>query len=157
MNEEVSVKQLKTNRHAKIKSIIESQKIETQDELAAALRASGIEVTQATVSRDIKELMLIKVPDAAGRYYYAFPKDQNALLNSGRMERILQDSVLNLRAGGNLVVIHSLPGAAPSVALALDYMKWPEVLGTVAGDDTIFVAVDKPENTDVFIGRFGKK
>ena len=65
MNEEVSVKQLKTNRHAKIKSIIESQKIETQDELAAALRASGIEVTQATVSRDIKELMLIKVPDAA--------------------------------------------------------------------------------------------
>ena len=106
MNEEVSVKQLKTNRHAKIKSIIESQKIETQDELAAALRASGIEVTQATVSRDIKELMLIKVPDAAGRYYYAFPKDQNALLNSGRMERILQDSVLNLRAGGNLVVIH---------------------------------------------------
>ena len=75
MNEEVSVKQLKTNRHAKIKSIIESQKIETQDELAAALRASGIEVTQATVSRDIKELMLIKVPDAAGRYYYAFPKD----------------------------------------------------------------------------------
>ena len=152
MNEEVSVKQLKTNRHAKIKSIIESQKIETQDELAAALRASGIEVTQATVSRDIKELMLIKVPDAA-----AFPKDQNALLNSGRMERILQDSVLNLRAGGNLVVIHSLPGAASSVALALDYMKWPEVLGTVAGDDTIFVAVDKPENTDVFIGRFGKK
>ena len=103
MNEEVSVKQLKTNRHAKIKSIIESQKIETQDELAAALRASGIEVTQATVSRDIKELMLIKVPDAAGRYYYAFPKDQNALLNSGRMERILQDSVLNLRRqfGGN--------------------------------------------------------
>ena len=95
--------------------------------------------------------------DAAGRYYYAFPKDQNALLNSGRMERILQDSVLNLRAGGNLVVIHSLPGAASSVALALDYMKWPEVLGTVAGDDTIFVAVDKPENTDVFIGRFGKK
>ncbi len=69
MNEEVSVKQLKTNRHAKIKSIIESQKIETQDELAAALRASGIEVTQATVSRDIKEFMLIKVPDAAGRYY----------------------------------------------------------------------------------------
>ena len=93
MNEEVSVKQLKTNRHAKIKSIIESQKIETQDELAAALRASGIEVTQATVSRDIKELMLIKVPDAAGRYYYAFPKDQNALLNSGRMENLCLNSL----------------------------------------------------------------
>ena len=161
MNEEVSVKQLKTNRHAKIKSIIESHKIETQDELAAALRASGIEVTQATVSRDIKELMLIKVPDAAGRYYYAFPKDQpkdqNAMMNSGRLERVLQDSVLNLRAGGNLVVIHSLPGAASSVALALDYMKWPEVLGTVAGDDTIFVALDKPESAEVFIGRFAKK
>ena len=157
MNEEVSVKQLKTNRHAKIKSIIESHKIETQDELAAALRASGIEVTQATVSRDIKELMLIKVPDAAGRYYYAFPKDQNAMMNSGRLERVLQDSVLNLRVGGNLVVIHSLPGAASSVALALDYMKWPEVLGTVAGDDTIFVALDKPESAEVFIGRFAKK
>ncbi len=158
MTEEVSVKQLKTNRHAKIKSIIELQKIETQDELAAALRDSGIEVTQATVSRDIKELMLIKVPDAAGHYYYAFPKDQNALLNSGgRLERTLQESVLNLRSGGNLVVIHSLPGAASSVALALDYMKWPEVLGTVAGDDTIFVAIDKPENTSVFISRFNKK
>ena len=78
---------MKGIRHGKIKEIIEHSKIETQEDLAAALRHDGIEVTQATVSRDIKELMLIKVPDAEGNYHYAFPKEHNMLLTPGRLER----------------------------------------------------------------------
>lgn len=148
---------MKGIRHGKIKEIIEHNKIETQEELASALRRDGIEVTQATVSRDIKELMLIKVPDAEGNYHYAFPKEHNLLLNPGRLERTFQDSIIGMRASENLVVVRSLPGTAQSVAYAIDYMKWPEVLGTVAGDDTIFVAVDSKDNTVTFMERFNNR
>ena len=134
---------MKGIRHGKIKEIIEHSKIETQEDLAAALRHEGIEVTQATVSRDIKELMLIK--------------EHNMLLTPGRLERTFQDSIVGMRASENLVVIRSLPGTAQSVAYAIDYMKWPEVLGTVAGDDTIFVAVASKENTATFMERFNNR
>lgn len=148
---------MKGTRHGKIKEIIENNKIETQEELATALKQDGIEVTQATVSRDIKELMLIKVPDAEGNYHYAFPKEHNMLLTPGRLERTFQDSIVNMRASENLVVIRSLPGTAQAVAYAIDYMKWQEVLGTVAGDDTIFIAVDSKENTITFMERFNNR
>ena len=113
---------MKGIRHGKIKEIIEHSKIETQEDLAAALRHDGIEVTQATVSRDIKELMLIKVPDAEGNYHYAFPKEHNMLLTPGRLERTFQDSIIGMRASENLVVVRSLPGTAQSVAYAIDCM-----------------------------------
>lgn len=132
---------MKITRHAKIKQIIDHKKIETQEDLAAALRAEGIEVTQATVSRDIKELMLVKVPDANGHYHYAYPKDQNVLLTTERLERTLQDSILSVMCSSSLVVVHSLPGTAQAVGYAVDYIQWPEVLGTIAGDDTVFLAV----------------
>lgn len=148
---------MKGNRHDKIKEIIECKKIETQEDLAKALRGEGIDVTQATVSRDIKELMLIKVPDAEGHYHYAFPKEHNLLITPGRLERTFQDSIVGIRASENLVVIRSLPGTAQSVAYAIDYMKWPEVLGTVAGDDTIFIAVDTKDNIKKFIERFNNR
>ena len=147
---------MKSTRHSKIKDIIENRKIETQDDLAEALKQEGIVVTQATVSRDIKELMLVKVPDAVGHYHYAFPKEHSTMLTPGRMERTFQDSIVGMRASENLVVIRSLPGTAQSVAYAVDYMKWPEVLGTVAGDDTIFVAVENKADTKKFIERFNK-
>ncbi len=145
---------MKMTRHAKIKEIIDKSKIETQDELAAALRAEGIEVTQATVSRDIKEMMLVKVPDANGHYHYAYPKEHNMLLTPGRMERTFQDSIVSVRATDALVVIRTLPGTAQAVAYAIDYMKWPEVLGTVAGDDTIFVAVESKDAVPILVHRF---
>ena len=148
---------MKIARHEKIKEIIESMVIETQDDLAQALRNSGIDVTQATVSRDIKELMLIKIPDASGGYRYAFPKEHGMILSQGRLERTFQDSIIGMRASENLVVVRSLPGTAQSVAYAIDYMKWPEVLGTVAGDDTIFVAVDSKDNTVTFMERFNNR
>ncbi|HIU63857.1 MAG TPA: arginine repressor [Candidatus Avacidaminococcus intestinavium] len=137
---------MKVSRHEKIKEIIEAQVIETQDDLAKALRNSGIDVTQATVSRDIKELMLIKIPNAFGGYRYAFPKEQGMYLSQGRLERTFQDSIVSLAVSENLLVVRTLPGTAQAVAYGIDYLKWPEVLGTVAGDDTIFICVDKREN-----------
>lgn len=145
---------MKMTRHAKIKEIIDKNKIETQEDLAAALRNEGIEVTQATVSRDIKELMLVKVPDANGHYHYAYPKEHNMLLTPGRLERTFQDSIVSIKFTDHLVVIKTLPGTAQAVGYALDYMKWPEVLGTLAGDDTVFVAVSDRESVEIFVNRF---
>ena len=83
---------MKMTRHAKIKEIIDNNKIETQEDLASALRHQGIDVTQATVSRDIKELMLVKVPDANGHYHYAYPKEHSSMLTMERLERTFNDS-----------------------------------------------------------------
>ncbi|MBQ1182276.1 MAG: arginine repressor [Phascolarctobacterium sp.] len=145
---------MKMTRHAKIKEIIDKNKVETQEDLAAALRAEGIEVTQATVSRDIKELMLVKVPDANGQYHYAYPKEHNMLLTPGRLERTFQDSIIGIRVSQCMVVIRTLPGTAQAVAYAVDYMKWEEVLGTIAGDDTVFVALENAEGVKAFLKRF---
>ena len=136
---------MKMTRHAKIKEIIDNHKIETQEDLASALRNEGIDVTHATVLRDLKELMLVKVPDANGHYHYAYPKEHGMLLTVERLERTFHDSIVNVRTSDSMVVIHSLPGTAQSVAFAIDYMKWPEVLGTIAGDDTVFVAMENKE------------
>lgn len=136
---------MKMTRHAKIKEIIDNSKIETQEDLAAALRNEGIDVTQATVSRDIKELMLVKVPDANGHYHYAYPKDHGMLLNVERLERTFHDSIVSVRSSDCMVVIRTMPGTAQAVAFALDYMKWPEILGTIAGDDTVFIALENKE------------
>ena len=145
---------MKMTRHAKIKEIIDKNKVETQEDLATALRAEGIEVTQATVSRDIKELMLVKVPDANGQYHYAYPKEHNMLLTPGRLERTFQDSIIGIRVSQCMVVIRTLPGTAQAVAYAVDYMKWEEVLGTIAGDDTVVVAMANAEGVKAFLKRF---
>lgn len=136
---------MKVLRHARIKEIIENNVIETQEELAIALRKLAIEVTQATVSRDIKELMLIKVPAGDGRYCYAFPVEQSAAFLQPRMERIFQDSVIGMDYSENIVVIKTLPGTAQAVAAAIDNTKWPDIIGTVAGDDNILVVVKPME------------
>ncbi|SHI41802.1 arginine repressor [Propionispora hippei] len=145
---------MKGIRHAKIKEIIEHKVIETQEELAESLRKEGIEITQATVSRDIKELMLIKVPVGDGRYRYAFPLEQNVIFSQARMARMFQDSVLLLDHSQNMIVLKTLPGTAQAVASTIDCAKWPEVLGTVAGDDTIFVVVKPPDAVPLVLSKF---
>jgi transcriptional regulator of arginine metabolism len=132
---------MKAIRHAKIKDIIENSVVETQEDLAESLRKQHIEVTQATVSRDIKELMLIKVPTGDGRYRYAYPMEKNMVFSKNRMARMFQDSVIGLNFSENIIVIKTLPGAANAVASTLDYAKWPEIIGTVAGDDNILVVI----------------
>ena len=136
---------MKNSRQEAIKKIIDKQVVETQADLAEALQNAGFDVTQATVSRDIKEMMLVKVPDASGKYRYAFPKEHEKLLTPDRMERTFKDSILSVESSENIVVIRTLPGTAQAVAYAIDYLKWPEVLGTVGGDDTIFICVKSRE------------
>ncbi|MBP2633504.1 MAG: transcriptional regulator, ArgR family [Firmicutes bacterium] len=132
---------MKAIRHARIKEIIENTVVETQEELAESLRKQNIEVTQATVSRDIKELMLIKIPTGDGRYRYAYPLEKNIVFSKNRMSRMFQDSVIGLNYSENIIVIKTLPGTANAVASTLDYAKWPEIIGTVAGDDNILVVI----------------
>ncbi len=144
---------MKGLRHAKIKTIVDRNIIETQEELADALREEGIEVTQATVSRDIKELMLIKVPTGDGRYRYAFPPEHNILMSQERMERTFRGSIIAMDYSENLIVVKTLPGVAQAVAYVFDNVKWPEIIGTVAGDDTILIIVKPVEAVNTVLQR----
>ena len=135
---------MKIRRKFAIIDIISNQRVSTQEELCEILKNSGYDVTQATVSRDVKELQLIKIPDNQG-YYYALP-DNSPILNSHeRMRRLFQDSVTSIDYSENIIVIKTLPGAAQSIASLIDAAELENVLGTVAGDDTIFIVV-KPLN-----------
>ena len=135
---------MKSKRHAIIRDIIETQAVETQEELAEALRSRDIQVTQATVSRDIKEMMLFKVPTESGRYRYAAPQQENLTFTKNRLARLLKDNVTGVDSSENLIVVKTLPGTASLVAAGLDQSQWPEVIGTIAGDDNILVVV-KPK------------
>lgn len=123
-----------------ILDIIAKQDVETQEELAEALRDRGIQVTQATVSRDIKELRLLKVLTPSGSYKYATAdKAENGL--SERFIRMLAESLLSVAASNNLIVVKTLSGSANVAAEALDSLHWPEILGTLAGDNTILLII----------------
>lgn len=129
---------MKGKRHIKIREIIKNNEIETQDELVDELRNAGFNVTQATVSRDIKELHLIKVPLDDGRYKYSLPNDQkfNPL---NKLKRALVDNFVQIDFTGNMIVMKCLPGTANAIGSLLDNLEWTEVMGTIAGDDTILM------------------
>jgi len=131
---------MKSLRQIAILEIIKEHDIETQEQLANALREHGIVTTQATVSRDIKEMRLAKVLARSGAYKYAVP-DTIETDQHDRLTRILADSVLSMSVSGSLVVVHTLSAAAGAAAEVLDALHWPEVLGTVAGDNTVFMAI----------------
>ena len=137
---------MKTVRQVAILDIIEKQEIETQEELASALNARGIRVTQATVSRDIKELRLLKVLTPSGKYKYA-TGDQADNNLTDRFIRMLAESMLTVSSANNLIVVKTLSGSANVAAEALDSMHWPEVLGTLAGDNTVLLIIRSNEET----------
>ena len=137
---------MKTVRQVAILDIIEKQEIETQEELASALNARGIRVTQATVSRDIKELLLLKVLTPSGKYKYA-TGDQADNNLTDRFIRMLAESLLSVSSANNLIVVKTLSGSANVAAEALDSMHWPEVLGTLAGDNTVLLIIRSNEET----------
>ncbi|GGA22503.1 transcriptional regulator AhrC/ArgR [Paenibacillus physcomitrellae] len=137
---------MKGLRHIKIREIITQQDIETQDELVDSLRNAGFQVTQATVSRDIKELLLIKVPTDDGRYKYSMPTDQR-YNPVQKLKRALVDSFVHIDYTGNLVVMKCLPGTANSVCVLLDNMEWSEIMGTICGDDTMLIICRTEENS----------
>ena len=137
---------MKTVRQVAILDIIDKQEIETQEELASALNARGIRVTQATVSRDIKELRLLKVLTPSGKYKYA-TGDQADNNLTDRFIRMLAESLLSVSSANNLIVVKTLSGSANVAAEALDSMHWPEVLGTLAGDNTVLLIIRSNEET----------
>ena len=144
---------MKAKRQALIREIVEAQSIQTQEELAEALRVRGMVVTQATVSRDIREMHLLKVLADDGSYRYATMEKGDTGV-SDRLIRMLADSVVEMNFANNLIVIRTLPGSAHVAAEAVDNLKWPEVLGTIAGDNTILVIVRSNEEVEAVIKRF---
>ena len=144
---------MKNARQTAILSIIEQYDVETQEELAGRLKEMGIVVTQATVSRDIKELRLLKVLSGSGGYKYATAdKAEHGL--SERFVRMFRDSVLSINFAGNIVVVKTLAGSANAAAEAIDSMHLPEILGTMAGDNTILVIVQNETEAAQAVRRF---
>ncbi len=132
---------MKAKRHTQIVEIIKQFDIETQEELTNKLKEKGFDVTQATVSRDIKELKLVKVPDDNGMYKYAVKQANSEIRVSAKFKTILEETVLRVDVSTSIVVIKTFPGMAQAAASAIDNMNWGEIVGTIAGDDTIFVAL----------------
>lgn len=143
---------MKTKRQNEIIRLITAGDIETQEELASELRALGYKVTQATVSRDIRELRLIKVATKGGSFKYAKPERHETAV-SERLTRILTDSLVNVDSSGNIIVVKTLSGSANVAAEALDNLGWPEILGTIAGDNTIFIVTRNETDTAEITGR----
>ncbi|MGM7688848.1 transcriptional regulator AhrC/ArgR [Staphylococcus felis] len=128
----------KSVRHIKIREIISNEQIETQDDLVRRLNDYEMNVTQATVSRDIKELQLIKVPAPSGQYIYSLPNDRR-YHPLEKLGRYLMDSFVKIDGTDNLLVLKTLPGNAQSIGAILDQIDWEEVLGTICGDDTCLI------------------
>ncbi len=139
------MKTLKAKRHARVLKILRDKVVETQEDLARELRKEGFEVTQATVSRDMKELRITKLPSSDGRYRYGLPRERSPEETWHRLARVFSDSVVALDYSENLVVVKTLTGNAHAVAAAIDDADFPEIVGTIAGDDTI-LAVVKPKS-----------
>ena len=130
---------IKKMRHMRILELIESKDVETQEELMNLLRASGFEVTQATVSRDIRELKLTKATDKKGTYKYKSPA-VNSEYTENKYATVLYEAVISCASAMNLVIVKTFSGMAPAAAAAVDYLGWENVLGSIAGDDNIFIA-----------------
>lgn len=144
---------MKYNRHARILDLIERFEIETQDDLAEKLRDIGMDVTQATVSRDIKELRLIKVMSPEGRYRYSAMHQESAAM-SDRLLIILREAFVSSDYANNILVIKTLPGMAQAVAASVDALGWDEILGSIAGDDTLMVVCRAEKFAEVLMERF---
>jgi transcriptional regulator of arginine metabolism len=146
---------MKYSRHAKILEIIDKNVIETQEELAEKLKELGMDVTQATVSRDIKELRLIKVMSKEGQSRYA-SMEQSDTNNTNRLLTILMESVLSTDYANNIVVVKTLPGMAQAAASAIDSLKWVDIVGSIAGDDTIMIICRAEMIAEEMVNRFSK-
>ena len=139
---------MKIQRHAKIVELINQYDIDTQEELAARLNEAGFKVTQATVSRDIRALKLMKVAGKDGKSRYAILTEPSVELGD-KYTRILQDTLISLDQGQNMIVIRTVPGMAMGVAAALDALKWKEILGSIAGDDTVMCVARDAEQAGI--------
>lgn len=147
---------MKERRQRAVLTLVATRPVRSQEELAALLEAQGFETTQATISRDVKELGLVKVPlkgpAADGQFKYVLP---GAAVNfASRLHRVVNELVVSIEGSVNLVVLHSPPGSAMMVSAAIDEAAWPEVIGTIGGDDTVLVILRAPHELPVVIQRF---
>ena len=142
---------MKVARHEKIIELIRQYEIDTQEELAARLNEAGFKVTQATVSRDIRALKMTKVAGSNGKSRYAILEEHTPDVLSDKYSRVLKDAVI----AKNIVVVKTIPGMAMAAAAALDAMKWPEILGCIAGDDTIMCVVKTSEQAPGVVQKLG--
>ncbi len=143
---------MKAVRHSKILEIISNKEIETQDELVEELLAEGFNITQATVSRDIKDLRLTKVPDERGGYKYT-SMDKATSGVTLKMRQLFLNSVMSINSANNIIVIKTLAGSASTIGVVVDALKHPAILGSVAGDDTIIIVVASNEQVEDVISR----
>ena len=143
---------MKTQRQAKIMEIISKTNVETQEQLLSLLQEAGFTGTQATISRDIKELRIVKELTAMGTYRYTAAAKEVPGTFSARLNTIFRESVTNFDYAQNLVVIHTLPGLASAAASAVDAMHLSVVLGTLAGDDTVLVIMRDTNAAAAFCG-----
>ena len=146
---------MKKSRQSKIIEIIERLDVETQEELAAQLKREGYDVTQATVSRDIRQLKLTKVTGVGGRQKYVVMPKEDAQL-SDKFIRVLRDGFVSMDKAQNILVIRTVSGMAMAVAAAIDAMHFSEVVGCIAGDDTIMAAIRTNEDTDAIMEKINE-
>ena len=135
---------MKIKRHNEILELIKSREIGTQEELLDLLKNKGYDVTQATISRDIRELNLTKVNNGGRQKYAVIVKDEEF---SDKYVRVLKEGFVSMLSSGNLIVLKTVVGMAMAVATAIDALEMPEIIGCIAGDDTIFIAVSENNST----------
>lgn len=146
---------LKSKRHNKILQIINEIDIETQEELAEELKEANFDVTQATVSRDIKTLKLVKIQSASGNYKYVAPNKESKDINT-KLASILRNAAVSVENVDKFVVVKTLTGSAMAVAEAIDTLFDTEVAGTIAGDNTIFILVRTLEKAEELVDKVRK-
>jgi len=144
---------MKARRQMKVQEIITKETIHTQEDLAEKLRLAGFEVTQATVSRDIKEMGLIKVPGAGDDYRYAAPTEAHPNNLQDRLKRVLRETMVSINDTESLIVIRTIPGNAHALAAGMDNSNWEELIGTIAGDDTILLVIKPKEAVPTVLNR----
>ena len=143
---------MKNQRQAKIMEIISNRNVETQEQLLEQLMQAGFRSTQATISRDIKELRIVKELTSFGTYRYTTATDEVAGTFSSKLNTIFRECITNFDYAQNMIVIHTLPGLASAAASAIDAMNMSVVLGTIAGDDTVFVVMRDNNSAAAFCG-----
>lgn len=140
-------------RQNKIIELISEYEIDTQEKLAGYLAKNGFEVTQATVSRDIKELQLVKTPASSDKYKYTLP-ERHSRQTSDKYSKIFRDTAQSAACSGNIIIVKTLAGCANAACEAIDSLEYPHILGSLAGDNTVFIVCDDPRNALPLVERF---
>jgi len=146
---------MRYSRQNKILDIINSTEVETQERLVTLLKKSGYKVTQATISRDIKELQLVKILSSSGKYKYSVGSNSDQPVTD-RYIKIFRDTILTVAASNNIIVLKTLTGCANAACEAIDSLNMQNIIGTIAGDNTIFVVVNDQANVSMLVSRFNE-